>query len=95
MLQLSPPASGIFVTLVMGNEVKSECSIGAKFDITGSAFLKAGTTTEGKEETVEKLFSEGPLSALLFGGNAATIDGSAKAILIGAHTGMKWSGIAG
>jgi hypothetical protein len=100
LLELQPPKnekgeSLPFVTLVMGKEVGSECSIGAKFDITGSAFLKAGTTTEGKEETITKLFSEGPLSALLFGGNAATIDGSAKAALIAPHAGLNWSGLAG
>jgi hypothetical protein len=95
LLELSPVSGTVFVDIKMGKEVGSECSIGSHFEITGKAFLKAGTTTEGKEETLEKLFSEGPLSALLFGGNAATIDGSAKAKLVGAHAGMKWSGLAG
>jgi len=95
LIQISPPASGKFVTIIMGPEVESECPEGTKFDVTGSAFVKAGTTTELKTETVEKLFSEGPLTALLFGGNAATIDGSAKTALVASHLGMKWSGIAG
>jgi hypothetical protein len=95
LLELSPASGTVFVDLKMGKEVGSECSIGSHFEITGKAVLKAGTTTEGKEDTVEKLFSEGPLSALLFGGNAATIDGSAKAKLVGAHAGMKWIGLAG
>src|ERR1700709_32027 len=69
LLQIIPPASGIFVTIVLGAPgIANECAIGEKFDITGAAFLKAGTTTEGKTETVEKLFSEGPLSALRFFG---------------------------
>ncbi len=86
--------AGVLAELRMGKEVGSECSIGSAFKITGKAFAKAGTTTELKEETVTKLFSEGPLSALLFGGNNATIDGSAKVALTSFHTGMKWSGFA-
>jgi len=94
-VEVAPAEGGTFVTLVMGEEPEGECAIGSKFDITGKAFLKAGTTTEGKTETTEKLVSEGALSALLFGGNAATIDGSVRTALTGSHAGMKWSGIAG
>lgn len=95
LLELKPASGTVFVDIKMGKEVGSECAIGSHFEITGPAFLKAGTTTEGKEETVTKLFSEGALSKLLFGGNAATIDGSAKAALITPHLGLKWSGLAG
>jgi hypothetical protein len=95
LLELKPESGTVFVDIKMGSEVKSECAIGSHFEITGPAFLKAGTVTEGKEETVTKLFSEGPLTKLLFGGNAATIDGSAKAALIAPHLGLKWSGLAG
>jgi len=96
LLELNPESGAVFVDIKMGKEVGSECSIGSAFDITGKAVLKAGTTTEGKEDTVSKLFSEGPLSVILFGGgNATTLDGGFKAALTGSHAGMKWSGIAG
>ncbi len=95
LLELTPASGTVFVDFKMGKEVGSECSIGSHFEIAGKAFLRAGTTTEGKIETVTKLFSEGPLSALLFGGNAATIDGSAKVALIAPHAGLQWSGLAG
>jgi hypothetical protein len=92
LLELLPETGENFVTLEFG---KGECSI-AKAPITGKAFLKAGTATEGKENTITKLFSEGPLTSLFFGANAAVIDGSAKAALTGAtHTGMTWNGKAG
>jgi hypothetical protein len=93
LLEVLPVVGDIYVTLRLGKEVGSECAIGANFPcLTGSAFVKAGTATELKEETVSKLFSEGPLTALLFGGNPATIDGSAKIALAFPHLGMKWSG---
>jgi hypothetical protein len=95
LLEVSPETGTVFVDIKMGKEVGSECSIGSHFEITGKFFLKFGSKTEGKEETVTKLFSEGPLSALLFGGNAITLDGSAKAALVAPHAGMKWSGLAG
>jgi hypothetical protein len=100
-LTKTPP----FVTLIMGKEVGSECSIGSKFDITGKAFLK-DAQEEGLVEKVTHLVVEGPLSALLFGGNAATIDGNANVFLggglpkeeggknVGGHEGLKFSGIA-
>ena len=92
-LELTPVSGEDFVILKMGSEVKSECSIGAEFLIGGKAFLEANTVGEGLEEKVEHLFKEAPtLTKLFFGTNPATIDGSAKAKLIGTHEGMNWSG---
>lgn len=88
--ETTPP----FVTIVMGKEVGSECSIGAKFDITGPAFLK-DSKGEGLVELKEHEVEEGPLTKLLFGANAATIDGKALASLSDTeHKGMTFSGIA-
>jgi hypothetical protein len=92
------PASGVrFATLVLGKEVGSECAIVfAKAEITGKLILKDCQ----KEGTVEKVThlaeEEKTLSALLFfGNNKATLDGSANVSLTGAHTGFKFSDIAG
>ena len=84
------PAEGktAFATLELG----ATCAIGSKFDITGKVFLK-DCTEEGLVEKVKHLFEEGPLSALLFGANAATIDGSAWGFLVGVgHAGLPFSG---
>ena len=93
LLELLPESGTVFVTIVLGKAApeKNECAIGEKFDITGPAFLK-DCQNEGLVEKVTHLFEEGPLTALKFGANAATIDGSAFASLVGAHVGMKWSG---
>jgi hypothetical protein len=92
------PAAGAgtpFVTIVNGKEVGSECAILTKADITGTQFLKDCQ----KEGTVEKVThlveEEKTLSKLLYGGNKATLDGSATVFLTGAHVGMKFSGIPG
>jgi hypothetical protein len=91
LLELLPLFGGPFVTVVMGKELGSECAIGSKFDITGKAFVKDGAN-EGSVNKLEHLVQEGPLSKLLFGGNAATIDGSAWVALVGEFLGSKWSG---
>ena len=87
LLELLPTAGTAFVTLELG----ALCAIGNKFDITGKAFVK-DCQGEGLVNKVEHLVEEGPLSALLFGGNAATIDGSAFVFLNGAHAGLTFSG---
>jgi hypothetical protein len=87
LVKLSPVVNLIFVTLELG----TLCAIGNKFDITGHITLK-DCKNEGLVNKVEHLFEEGPLNELLFGGNAATIDGSAWAFLVGEHKGMVWSG---
>lgn len=92
LIELLPETGGTFVTLQFGT---GECLIGNNIPITGTFFLKTDAATELKENTVSKLFSKGPLSALLFGGNHALIDGSAKAALLAPHTGMTWNGKAG
>jgi len=95
LFELLPSSGSIFVTLILGAEdpKENECAIGQKFDVTGKAFLKDGEKA-GLKEQLTHLFQEGPLSELFFGGNAATIDGSAIAELTGAHSAMNWSGIA-
>ena len=93
-LEVTPDEGANFVLLKFGKEVGSECSIASDWTLTGKFFAKAGTVGEGLEEKTEHLFQEGALSALLFGGNAMTIDGSAKAALVTPHLGMTWSGVA-
>jgi hypothetical protein len=95
LLELTPAAGEIFVVLKMGKETRSECAIGAEFNITGKEFLK-DCQGEGEVEKVTHLAEEGPLSKLLFGVNPATLDGSANNFLVGAaHEGLKFSGIPG
>jgi hypothetical protein len=89
LLELLPSAGTAFVTIELG----VLCAIGNKFDITGKGFVKDGTN-EGLVEKVKHLVEEGPLTALLFGSNAATIDGSAFIFLTGAHAGLNVSGTA-
>lgn len=89
LVRVLPEPGPAFVTLELG----ALCAIGNKFDITGKVFLKdAGE--EGLVEKVEHLIVEGPLTMLLFGTNATTVDGSANLTLAGAHEGLKWSGTA-
>jgi hypothetical protein len=88
VLDLSPETvGGPFATLELG----SLCAIGNKFDITGKVTIK-DCNGEGRVNKIEHLFEEGPESALLFGGNAATIDGSAFGLLSGVNAGMTFSG---
>lgn len=91
LFELLPFAGGPFVTVRLGSEIESECAIGEKIDITGIAFLK-DAQGEALVNKVEHLVQEGPLSKLLFGGNAATVDGSALVSLRGEYEGFKWSG---
>jgi hypothetical protein len=95
VLEVTPEVGELFVTLKLGKEIGSECAIGASFCISGKLFVKTGFFGELLEERVEHLFQEGFLSALLFGGNAATLDGSATVALASPHLGLKWSGNAG
>jgi hypothetical protein len=87
VLEVKPAVAGLFLTLELG----ASCAIGNKINISGVGFMK-DCQNEGLVDKVEHLFEEGPLSALLFGANPATIDGSAWAFLAGAHTGMTFSG---
>jgi hypothetical protein len=87
LVELSPVTGTEFVLLELG----ALCAIGSHFPITGKVFLK-DCKEEGLINKEKHLFEEGPLSSLLFGGNAATIDGSAWAFLVGAHNEMLWSG---
>lgn len=92
VLEVKPTVGVTWVVLQFGI---GECSIGNNIEITGVVFLKAGTEKEGKEATVQKLFSEHSSTVLLFGSNKALFDGSAKAALVTPHSGMVWSGKAG
>jgi len=92
LVELLPEVGNIFATLELG----SLCAIGNKFNITtgatGKGFFLKDCTEEGLVNKEKHLFEEGPLSELLFGGNAATIVGSAWAFLEGEHLHMLWSG---
>jgi len=87
VLELSPETGTAFATLELGKL----CAIGEKFDITGKVTLK-DCQGEGLINKKEHLFEEGPESALLFGGNAAKIDGSAWGFLEGTNVGGTFSG---
>jgi hypothetical protein len=95
VVELTPISGTSFLTIVNGKEVGSECAILTKADITGRLFSKDCQ----KEGTVEKVThlveEENTLSALLYGGNKATLDGSANVVLALAHAGLKFSGIPG
>ena len=67
------------------------CALGNNFEIVGKLFLK-DCQNELLINKVEHLFEEGPLTALLFGANPLTIDGSFWVFLTGAHEGMTYSG---
>jgi hypothetical protein len=71
VLELSPETGTAFDT----EELGPLCAIGNRFDLTGKFTLK-DCNGLGLLNNVKHLFEEGPESALLFGGNAATIDGS-------------------
>jgi hypothetical protein len=92
--ELLAGAGAPFVTLILGKAApeKNECAIGEKFEITGKTFLK-DTQSEGLVEKTSHLVEEGPLSGLKFGTNPMTLDGSITVTLVGAHEGMKWSGV--
>jgi len=99
LVQVLPTSGSIFVTVVLGieNPALNECLIsikfGEKFNVTGNFFLK-DAQGELLLEKIKHLVIEGPLSALLFSGNAATIDGSSNLFLDGVHKGLTFSGIA-
>ena len=94
LLELVPESGEVLVTLVLGAPEKNECAIGEKFDLTGKMFLK-DSQEEGLTEKVSHELETGPLTALKIGANTATVGGKFVVTLAGAHTGMKWSGIAG
>jgi hypothetical protein len=93
LLEILPQFGESFVTLVLGKAApeKNECAIGEKFDIKGKAFVE-DAQGEGAVNKITHLVEEGPLSALLFGANPATIDGSARVFLRGEFEGDPWSG---
>jgi len=88
-LKLSPHEGSTFVTLVFGDEGEEECSIGEKFNVTGTFLVQDGNG-EFEVEADTHLFEAGSLSALQFGGNAATLDGSVRVDL--PEAGL-WSGL--
>jgi hypothetical protein len=95
LVELAPVSGTSFVTIVNGKEVGSECAILTKADITGK-LLSKDTQKELAVEKVTHLFEEEKtLSKLLYGGNAATLEGSVGVFFTGAHAGLKFSGIPG
>jgi hypothetical protein len=70
-----------------------ECAIGTEVLIEGKITLKDSGGKAGFEvESVEHLVEPGPLTEIKALGVAATLKGSAKLALTGAHNGLKWSG---
>jgi len=94
-LILFEPASGTeFGTIVLGTEGESECSAAEKCVIAGVSTVKDSKNEFGVERVTHTV-EQGPLSSLTFGGNPATIAGSAQLGLVGTHTGLAWSAIPG
>lgn len=87
-VELKPETGSTFVTLELG----ASCAIGNKIEITGKIFV-IDCKNEGSVDLLIHLVEVGPSSSILFGANPATIDGSANVFLIGAHKGMKVSGV--
>jgi hypothetical protein len=87
LLELLPETGIPLVELQLG----SSCPIGNNFDITGTLFLK-DCQAELLQNRTEHLFEEGSSGALLFGGNAMTIDGSFWTFLTGGHASQTFSG---
>ncbi len=83
-----------FVTL----EMESTCPIGEKVPVSGELFLK-DCESAFLTHLPTHLVEEGPLTELwVLNKNAehkATIDGSAKISLAGAHAGLSWGGMPG
>jgi hypothetical protein len=79
-----------FVKLLFGKS----CGILNEADITGTVFLKDCKNLGLVEEVTHLIEEEPSLTKLFYGGNKATLDGSAKVGLAGAHKGLTWSGIA-
>jgi hypothetical protein len=72
-------------------QLGEECAIGTEVLVTGQLTLKdSGSFTT---EAVEHLIEPGPLTELFALGVNATLNGSAKVKLTGAHNGLKWSGV--
>jgi hypothetical protein len=87
LLELLPVEGTSFFTMELG----VLCAVGNKFALTGTLFHKE-CKNEGLVDKEIHLFEEGPLSQLLFGSNAMTIDGSFFVFLSGAHAGMNFAG---
>jgi len=86
--RLEPAEGSVFTTL----KFEASCALGPEGKVTGVLYLKdAG----GKFELEEKahVLEEGPLSALKFAGQTATLEGSASVSLIGKHLDRTWSGL--
>jgi hypothetical protein len=95
-LLLEPLEAGKpFTTISLG----AECSIGEKFEVTGSIVLKDCNTLKDLaveqevhlvEEALRSLF---PSDGLNFGVKSATIDGSANITLLGEHAKLPWKAL--
>jgi len=91
VLELKPEAAagGVFVTIELGS---GKCAIKGA-NITGVGFVKDVFNEHILINEIEHSFVEFKfLSKLLYGGNSATTDGSARTFLEGAHLNQEWSG---
>jgi hypothetical protein len=88
LVELLPEGAAAFVDLLLGT---GECAIGNLLEITGKLFLK-DCKNELLVDKVEHLFEEGSLSAILFGGNLMTLDGSAFWFLAAPNLGHTFAG---
>lgn len=85
----------LFVTIVLGTEGESECSIGEFMPVSGKLALKdAALTTETADHLIEEFL---PLTDLWVLNKTvehkAEILGSAIVSLSGEHAGLKWAGL--
>jgi hypothetical protein len=95
LIRIEPAtAGGNFATIEHGGE----CSLPEKEPVKGILFLK-DCKNEGKVELVTHLIEQAPSTHVFVISDtpehAVNVDGSATVKLIGAHEGMKWSGLPG
>jgi hypothetical protein len=89
-LVLFKPDKGTVLAHILLGE---ECSIGTEVLVEGKLTLKdSGGKAGFEKESLEHLIEPGPLTELKALGVNATLKGSAKVALAGAHNGLLWSG---
>ncbi len=86
--RFEPVEGKTFTTVKLG----PECAFGEEVEVSGVFYAKDNS---GKLEAQEEAHTlvEGSLTALKYGGNAATIDGSVSLSLKGEHLNARWNGL--
>lgn len=92
LIRIEPKTAG---GAIMQYQFHFACPL-PSFDLKGTLFFRESGKALGTE-LVSHLFDQGPLTHLFVISDtpehAANIDGSFRAVLTGAHAGLKWSGL--